>query len=1805
VYDFERDLPPGLACSFTPRPGLRTLAGQILPVRPAYAFNTGGPKVINTYPYNSGEVREEQSFLVELNTPAVPVSISAHARCVSFNQARAVELLPLAEVERLFKQYQPYQAPGAAPKNFVALRCAGRLENSAPLQLVWGAGIQSIGGVPSGRDQLLNYRVRPVLTYSHTCEREPCYFERPIQVRFSAPISRAQAQALTLTLADGRPLRPHPVPEGMTHIAEVNFPGPFVPLSAVTLRLPGNIVDEDGRRLGDGTPQTLALTISDMPSALSFPSDFGIVERNWHRQVPITLQNMETRLPVRVQRIDTNDEAALLRELQRYASFPRYEASRTPLIGDHVAAETRVLTRRQVEKSRETVFLDLPKTGLYFIEPRTERLRQRNGHYTNSVHAALVTNLSVQYRLGKENSLVWVTSLDRGLPVAGAAVRITDCNGTRLWQGSTDAQGRALIGQWLGAMHGSCANRPEFSLITARSGDDLGFTLTGWEGRFSFWSGDISRNSSGVIAHTVLDRPLFRAGETVHMQHYVRDEVMRGLAQWPPGDTSGAGGRARPVRAQIYHEASRQNWTIDVSFDANGNASGAWQIPADAKLGNYIVHLELDSGHRESTQSGGQFRVEEFRLPTMKAEVLGPAEPQVAPAAVPLNLKLNYLSGGGVAQAVRIRAETRAAWVSFPGYENFSFPFAAAEGGSRYYRPDTRVLVEKLAVQLDAKGEARVVIDKLPKVERPTDLLVEMEFADANGETQTVAQTVRLWPAAVLLGIMSPYWGDIKEPLDLQVLALSPRGALLPGVAVSVDGKVTQTTYEPQYQPGGRVTYKESTQVKELPRLCSGNTDERGLLRCRIDIKEAGSLTLTASARDPAQHLAQAAQSLWMTGGLFRAPNSTDSVAVLPDQRQYKPGDTAHVQIRLPYAPATVLVAIEREGIVETSVRRFETAVGVIDVPVLGAYAPNIYVSATAVSGRTEVPAKTEAGAAFDPGAPRLRFGVAGFSVSPEAFQLQVAVSADKAVYRPRDKAKVRIAVRDSQGKPVPGGEVVVAAVDEALLQLKANGSWDALAALLRKRGYQVSGTTSLAKLLLQPEEVEILKSDKSDACSNCSIRSTLGAPAAAPPAPVAELMARTLAPGGAPEEAATLRELFDTLLLWQTRVKVDAQGNAEVEVPLNDSLSEFRIVAIASAGSDKFGTGAASVRATKPLQIVAGLPPLMREGDNFRAGVTLRNTEATPLEVTFTARPVAWFAGQQRALPEHSERVRLNGKTDLDAGWNVAVPAGAERIDWTFSVSDEKKLNQDGLKFTQKIVPSVPVTVQQATLAQVNGSYSLPVALPRDALPGRGAVSVTLANSLVGSLEGVKRYAIEYPHACLEQQVSVAVVLDERARWERITRQLGQYLDGRGFAKYWPQMREGSLALTAYLVVMAHETRTLQGPALQRMEAALAGYMEGRSPETGDWSPRPDAEVRKLLVLNALSYTGQFRADWLRGMTIDPNALPTASLLDWLGILTRQTRIAEQPRLLAEARRLVRARMDLHGTTLNFSTERDDNWWWLMSSPDSNALRALRLGVDTREWDDSLPRMARGAILRQRKGAWSTTVANAWGALAVRAFAGRFERVPVAGTSTASLAEQSRSLPWPAGSAPAEQTVQLPWPAAYATAPLKVSHQGQGQPWVTVQSRAAVPLKAPFWSGFRIKKTVEVLQRRQPGMLSKGDVLRVRLELEAQSDMTWVAVNDPVPGGATILSRGLARDSQLATRGEERRGWVWPSHEENGFEAFRAYYQYVPKGKWQVDYTLRLNNEGEFLLPQTRVEAMYAPEMFGELPNARVVVKP
>ena len=243
----------------------------------------------------------------------------------------------------------------------------------------------------------------------------------------------------------------------------------------------------------------------------------------------------------------------------------------------------------------------------------------------------------------------------------------------------------------------------------------------------------------------------------------------------------------------------------------------------------------------------------------------------------------------------------------------------------------------------------------------------------------------------------------------------------------------------------------------------------------------------------------------------------------------------------------------------------------------------------------------------------------------------------------------------------------------------------------------------------------------------------------------------------------------------------------------------------------------------------------------------------------------------------------------------------------------------------------------------------------------------------------------------------------------------------------------------------------------------------------------------------------------------------------------------------------------------------------------------------------------SRCGLGRQKRGAWLTTTANLWGSLALDKFSARFESVKVGGRTVARTDGAPQTIDW---SREAEGgKVLLAWPDKAGT--LSVVQEGSGKPWLTVQSLAAIPLKAPIRAGYSVARTVTAVEQKDKAKWSRGDVLRIRVEVEAQADMTWVVLSDPVPAGATILGSGLGRDSAIATRTERREGSAWAAYEERSFEAFRSYYEYLPRGKHVVEYTVRLNNPGRFALPPTRVEAMYAPESFGEAPNEALVVAP
>ena len=1862
VYDFEADMAAGQVCRFTLKADAHSLAGEAFEDYPVFSFDTGGPAIRTSLPgEGDSSIDADQIFILALDAPAEAASVAAHASCTIANLAERVPLDILTGAERAAVLAQRHALGDqyfailwksgrqsiekvkredlqVAEQQVLVARCHRQLPPDSDVRLVWGAGITTISGIATAQEQTLAFHTRAAFNVRVECERvnarADCLPLLPVHVVFSAPVPLARALQVQVRDEAGKRLTPYPAAAGTVTVEEINFPPPFAERGRLQVILPADFKDDAERRPDNVARFPLTIKLDAYPPLAKFGAEFGIIEARTGGVLPVTLRKLETALPGRqigplpataAQALRVTDSATIGSWIRRVeqAMAPAGEwqlddkgksvwhettGMRSVFAGDDTS-QSFTLPNPGGDHSFQVIGIPLVKPGFYVVELASNQLGaallgRRQPRYVAT--AALVTDLAVHFQWGRETSLVWVTRLADGQPVAGAQIEVADyCSGEQRWAGITGADGTAPINTTLGTPHGNtiCESwSPPPLIVTARLAQDLSFALSHWHNGIApqDFSMPTSYDGNATLAHTVLDRTLFRAGETVSMKHFLRQHGGPGFSR--PAQAGAA------IEASVVHLGSDERARVPVSFDANGVAVSNWMIPAEAKLGEYQIRLLTRQNEIENwSVITSSFRVEQFRVPSMKAVVQAPAAAQVNPPAVPLDIYVGYLSGGGAGNAqVKLRTQLEERTIAFKHYEDFTFggpdikagpssdeqndgdPFAyylSQYGAYRGQGAGSAVqAVTAQDLKLDDHGSLRVTVPGLAAASGARNLVAELEYQDANGERLATSTRVPLWPAAIALGLKVEGWAGTRDKLRFHVAALDLKGQPVVGKAVEVTLFQRELSSYRKRLIGGFYAYESSSTLKPLAAACSGKTDNHGELSCAIAPATSGELVLRARADDGAGNNAIASTTAWVAGDdeWWFKPGNADRIDVLPELKEYEAGDTARFQVRMPFRHATALVTVEREGVLDNFVTELNGHEPLVNIPIKPNYAPNVYVSVLVVRGRVswfqsalgtlvqyfKLPWAIEGAlptTLVDLGKPAYRLGIGRINVGWKPHRLEVDVKPSQSVYKVRDTAHVAIDVKRADGGALaPGAEVALAAVDEGLLELSANGSWDLLTAMMGERALEVWTSTAQMQVVGKRH------------------------------------FGRKAVPhGGGGGRGAAARERFDTLLAWQGRVTLDAQGHGAVDIPLNDSLSAFRIVAVAHAGLDHFGTGAVSIRTTQDLMLVSGLPPLVRETDKYAATFTVRNTSARSMSVAAQATVAADIAGQE-AQTLTPQAVTIAPGAAQDLVWHYAAPVNASQLRWDVTISEQGGAASDHIKLSQQVVAAYPVRVYQATLTQLDKPLTMRTALPAGAIAGRGGVQVALRAHLGDGLEGVREFMQYYSYICLEQTLSRAVALRDEALWKDVMTRLPNYLDRDGLARYFPsEWLQGSDTLTSYVLAIAQEAGwAIPVSTLQTMQGGLRKFVAGEIVRDSVL-PTTDLALRKLAAISALARYGVADAAMLASISLEPELWPTSGLLDWVDILRRVPSIDDVASKRIHASTLVRARLNFQGTVMGFATERNDALWWLMISGDVNAARAVLAFLDDSSWREDIPRMVRGALARQSHGHWNTTNANAWGVLAMEKFSHAFEATAVAGQTVLGFGTTQTRVAWPLSQD--QRSVEFPWGSAPTA--LKVKHQGTGKPWAMIASRAALPLDRPLFTGYTIERAVTPIEQKTPGVWTRGDVARITLNIEAQSDTGWVVVDDPIPAGASVLGSGLGRDAGLLTPGEKREGWVYPAYEERRFDAFRAYYTFVPKGRFTVEYTVRLNNPGNFVLPATRVEAMYAPEMFGELPNAALEV--
>ena len=1839
VHEFGGPLPGGTRCTFTVREGLKSVAGYALVGQKSFTVDAGGPFARAVLPgAYGGTIEEGQVFLVAANMPPAPGSVAANAYCTvdGVGEKIPVELLgsdvPAKLLAALGTDDYAIQSfleeaglPAALPATarerqamlaaVSAVKCRRPLPPGRDMALVWSGQIAGAGGTLAGEDRRFDFTVRKPFAARFECSRvnpqAGCSPVEPAWVRFSAPIAAAQARQIRIELPGGRTLAARLPGEGEDRrgdarsaatVSEVSFAAPLPPATGARLILPAGIKDESGRPLTNADRFPLAVRFDEAPPLVKFASAFGILEAGQGGVLPVTVRNVEPalqgrnlKLGGRMLRVGDSDAAVarwlgLVDHADDYASHEEQrggemvtvnDTGSRPVLGQGGGAP---LSLALPGKGRdfEVVGIPLARPGFYVVELASPRLGaallgRPAPRYVAS--AALVTNMAVHFKWGRAASLAWVTTLDRARPVAGADVRVSDaCTGATIATGRTAANGSVRFERGLPPpeTYGSCPDADGNGggsvhplMISARAGGDFSFTLTRWGEGISPGDFDLPYGYSPATEtlHTVFDRALIRQGETVHMKHLLRTPVAAGFALAP----------ALKGTLRLQHLGSDTVFDLPLVIGANGSGETAWTAPKGAPLGDYSLSVVAGDRTIYTSQS---VRVDEYRLPTMRATVSGPKTAAVKPRTLPIDLFVGYLSGGG---AANLPVDLRIGWFDDAptpaDYADYSFGGRPIAEGVRPMNGDGEdeqtplPPTQTIPVKLGADGTARQAVDVPATLDGLANMRVEMDYQDANGEVLTAARSITLYPSAVQLGAKTDGWLMKHDDLRLRFAALDTDGKPIKGQRIDVALYSREILTARRRLIGGFYAYENQVRTKKLDARCTATTDAQGLAGCRIDPGVSGEVYAVATTRDGEGRVARAVRSVWLAGedDWWFGGDNGDRMDLIPEHPAYAAGATARLQVRMPFRRATALVTVEREGVLASFVTEISGKDPVVSVPLPASYAPDVYVSVLAVRGRVEpgwwdwltnigawlgIAAKPEpappATALVDLSKPAYRLGVARLKVGWEGHRLAVQVKADRARYAPRGTAQVAVAVARPDGKPAASADLAFIAVDKALDQIAPNESTDVLTAMMGDRPLSVLTATAQTQVVGKRH---------------------YGRKAVA-------------AGGGGGESAALNRENFQPVLLWRGHVPLDARGRARLAVPISDALSAFRLVAVATDGAQLFGSGETEVRSAQDLSIFAGLPPLVRSGDRFGAVFTLRNGADRAMTVT------ANVAVSPRIATGRPLTVTIPAGGAVPVMWTLAAPEGEGNLRWQVDAHSADGRAVDRITIDQQLVPAVPLETWAATLTRV-GSGPIPVGAPAGALPGRGGVTVQLNDTLAPPLAGVRDYMTRYPFNCFEQQLSRIVALGDTAGWARLAGELPIYQARDGLLRYWPSdSLEGSEALTAYVMALTADAGLPlpEGPRARMIEG-LRAVIDGRVANESYGDPR----LRRLAAFAALARAGAATPAMLGQLQITPREMPTAQLADYLVALDRVPGLANAPALRGAGEAELRRRLVYEGTRLDLS-DQSTSAWWLMSSGDEGALKAVLAVLGRAGWQEEAPRMMVGAAARQARGHWDTTTANAWGSIAARRFAALYPASAIAGTTRASLGSNAVTRGWPLASGRRLIGFALPG----RPTPLLLSQSGGEGPWAVVSVRAAVPLTRALFAGYRIQRKVEPVQVRRQGSYTRGDVIKVTLTIDASAERNWVVVSDPVPAGATIIG-DAANQSQLLAGSDSSGGY--PSYVERAGGYWRGYYEWLPRGTTTVSYNVRLNGSGRFVLPPTHVEAMYAPAIHADLPNASVTV--
>ena len=1589
------------------------------------------------------------------------------------------------------------------------------------------------------------------------------------------------------------------------------YPLTFVPnpMSGYQVGMPADVKDVFGRPLGKAASVNF-LTGHRTPF-LDLPPLPAVLEAGEHTFVPFRFTNLD-RFEFSFHRLfaDDLDSGAQANDTVPPTSLDLLKQAGSQVVPDRIVHES--LGLRDLLQHRSGVVW-----GQFDWDP--------NGPY-HGYHAFMeVTPYQVFAKVGLFNSLVWVTSFKTGQPVADARIRLlktyngdlarlhpaaaaavrTDVNGLAVLPGA------AAIGEcWFAPYRSTCTGQKQggyhsvgFYLSAAQGKDmallplDGSFTRSMYEASNSTVWENHQPPHGHMRTWLVTSQGIYRPGSDVKFSVFVRDVDNDSLIA-PP--------RLEYTMVVTDPTGNAVLTRKHVKLSAFGDYQAQLPVSANAPTGSYDVSLSWPTATGTDSRQVGSFMVTEFVPSPFHVQAMldgarfAPGDKVQASASARLH-------AGGPYTDAKIRFSTEIVPRVFAPDTPLAagFQFGDAEENA----PNT-VTVAQTDGRLNHNGDAKTQVALPAKTDITYgQLQVEAAVESVRG-THVAAHASAVYAARDrFVGVRTDSWlQTAQKPFKVQYLVVDVDGKPQSGSALTLQlqrAVVARTQVKNgagDFDAEEHTTWSTEDQCKAVSTAAPAT--------CTLTPKHAGSYRVLASVTDTRGRVQQSAMWTWVTGpGEVLWSRQNAGVTLVPDKSFYHVGDIAHVMVQNPYPGARALVTVERYGVLWKQMVTLKGAAPVIDVPIGKHFFPGAYLSIAIFSPRVSPPAYP------DLGKPQIALGYLPLKIHGKGSALKITVTPDAQQYKPRQTVNVQVDVGTREGKAPGQTRLVVAVVDQSVLDLLPKGAatYDPLATFYAPPAGPDVTNFSLANQLLTSLQPRTGKGES---------------------------------PGGdgGTSTGPNVRSQFKSATYWNPALVTDAQGKASFHFTLPDNLTRWRILVVAMTPGAAMGLGHASVRVNLPIQIEPALPNQVHVGDRFGAAFNVTNRTDLPRDIGTHLVADGPIAGGK---VQHDGQLRL-GKFEHGLSWMDVDATGTGTIRFTGTARSGSLGDAMTTTIPVRLAGATEVAAEYGSLT--SGDARVPVKLPAGALPGTAKLAVNLSPTLVGGLDGAFAYMRDDPLQTWEIRLSRGVLASDYLRlkpvigdtfaWPAAKDDLDSMLShasafqapNGGMAFWIPSNPFVSPYLSVYTALafnwLQRDGHAPPTDVQERLNAYLHKQILDRTDPDGSWL------TLRAGALAALAPTGSVPAGAIEGM------LPQLHKLDLFGqslLLDAALDTHDQ----ASARQIAKSLFSYaeeSGGEISFNEQVADDYASLLATPLRSNCAILDALVEYKQQigdqgllGDTPAKLMRWITHRRRnQGGWPNSQENVFCTTAITHYSDVYETPVQKLTGTLDVAgKPAGDVQFTARSNPGKSISHV-MGAGERAHPFDVDirHAGQGRLYYNVLLSYAMPPDAlgATDAGMTIRRAYFVQHGNhwepvKPGTpLHRGDIVRVNLTVDAPTERHYVVVSDPLPGAFEAVNRELATAMTSTPMAEPGAtvlmfdGGAWPNmsivtggfyHREIALDAVRFYADTLPAGHYVLVYSAQVTSPGHFVAPAASVHEIYQPDVFGRGKAQHIVVAP